>query len=90
MKDICLLRKGMIAELETVNDYRKMQEECESEEAKQIFADIIDEELIHVGEFMATIDRLCPHQDQKISEGKKEAVEKLSNSLLADTLIYNQ
>lgn len=74
-KNVCALRKGMIAELDTVNEYLKLMHECDDEITKKIFKSIIEEELIHVGEFEAGIDRLCPTQKDKIMEGMIEANE---------------
>lgn len=71
--DIINLRKGMIAELDTVNVYTQLMEECKDAKVKELFADIIKEELVHVGEFQRGIDSLCPIQRECIEEGIEEA-----------------
>lgn len=71
--DVINLRKGMIAELDTVNEYVKMMDECTDEHAKEVFKSIIEEELVHVGEFEEAINRICPIQQIKITDGIMEA-----------------
>lgn len=72
-QDIIALRKGMIAELETVNEYTKLLNECTDEGTKALFKSIINEELVHVGEFQYGIDRLCNCQKTNIEKGISEA-----------------
>ena len=72
-KDACFMRQGMIDELDTVNKYRKMMLECESPECKKVFASIIEEEMVHVGEFQFMLEHLCSMSEDKINEGKEEA-----------------
>lgn len=77
MKDVCLLRKGLIGELETINTYRKLLLEAESEDVKKVFTSIIEEEMVHCGEFRAMIERLCSTTAMKEKEGFKEVDELL-------------
>lgn len=80
-KNVCALRRGMIAELETVNEYAKLMADCDDEATKKIFKSIIEEELIHVGEFEAGIDRLCSLQKEKILEGLVEVHELVEDKI---------
>lgn len=74
-KDACFMRQGMIDELDTVNKYRKMMLECESPECKKLFASIIEEEMVHVGEFQFMLEHICTMSADKIIAGKEEARE---------------
>jgi len=84
MIDVCMLRKGLIAEEETIIEYKKMMDMCETADAKKLFEDIIWEEEVHAGEFRYLIEKLCPTSMEKFEEGKREASE-----LLADTNLLN-
>ena len=82
--DVCALRKGMIAELETVNDYKELMKDCTDHDVKRLFESIIGEELVHVGEFQYMIEKLCSFSKEKVQEGMKEAEEFTSADMLSE------
>lgn len=71
--DICCLREGLIGELETINEYNKLKSKCTDARVIKLFESIIDEEKVHVGEFIQAIHMLCPYTEGKEREGMKEA-----------------
>lgn len=86
---ICALRKGQIAELETINEYRKLQACCkDNEKAYKIFDEIIDDELNHVGNFEEIIAILCPKTQEKINKGKIEARDVVENRTDIETMLH--
>lgn len=78
MKDICYLRQGLIDELETINNYRKLQSLCKTEDAKKLFEEIIGDEMVHCGNFQYLIHLLCPTTAAKEIEGVNEANQLIS------------
>lgn len=84
MDDVCALRKGMIAELDTVNQYKELMKDCKDPEVKRLFESIIGEELVHVGEFQYMVEKLCSFSKEKIQEGKEEAEAFTSGDMLSE------
>lgn len=82
MSDVCLLRKGMIGELETINTYKKLLDEATDAKTKKLFESIIEEEMVHVGEFQYLINYYCDLNRAKVAEGEEEARAMYMESML--------
>ena len=86
MIDVCMLRKGMIAEEDTIVQYKKMMDQCETAEAKKLFEDIIWEEARHSAEFRYLIEKMCPRSAEEYRKGEQEAAELLADQPLISSL----
>lgn len=70
--DAELLRIGLMAELEAINLYEQLMSFTEDERIKKVFADIIMEEKIHVGEFLEVLLEIDEEQRRGLERGREE------------------
>jgi len=75
------LRTGVMAELDAVNQYSIMAEAATDESVKKIITDIMQEEQVHVGEFMKLIEKINSPEIAQYKEGELEAAEKMADGL---------
>ena len=72
-----MTRQAVVAELDAANLYQEIAERIEQSHSDiaEIFNDIADEELVHVGEFNRVIAMLSPEEIDFYDEGEAEAAE---------------
>ena len=70
-----ILRAGMIAELDAVNQYEQMAAMTDNGNIKKLLSDIAKEEKTHVGEFEAMLLKSDMEQIKELAAGKKEVDE---------------
>lgn len=73
MSDIQFLRESIIAEYTAILQYTRQMNETESPELKALYASIIQEEKVHVGEFQVALLKLDGEQETALEDGAKEA-----------------
>ena len=71
-RDKEILRAGMIAELDAINQYEQMAELAKNEEIKKLLLDIAKEEKTHVGEFESMLLKFDKEQSVELDKGEKE------------------
>lgn len=72
-EEIRALRFAMAAEMETIQLYEQLANASSNKMFKKVMLSIVDEEKVHVGEFMKTLFTLAPGEKIKYGEGFKEA-----------------
>jgi len=70
-----ILRLGIIAELDAVSLYEQMAAMTDSEDIRNVLADIAKEEKTHVGEFQALLLKEDAEQAKELKEGRAEVDE---------------
>jgi len=75
MRDLEILRAGIIAELDAINLYEQMAALTENEHIRNVLLDIAREEKAHFGEFEALLMKLDEEQVKETEKGKKEVRE---------------
>ncbi len=71
------IMQDIAAELDAVAVYQAHIDAADDERAKKVLAHVRDDEKEHVGEFLALLEILDPHQAEYIKKGKVEIVELL-------------
>lgn len=69
------IRFMIAAEYEAIQLYMQMAESIDDELAKEVLADIADEERVHAGEFLTLLKRLAPEEEKFYKEGEEEVKE---------------
>lgn len=72
-RDKAMLRLGIVAELDAVNLYEEMAALCESEDARDVFLSVANEEKAHVGEFEFLLEHFDEDHEKYENEGEEEA-----------------
>ena len=72
LRDIQILRLGIIAELDASNLYEKLAELASNKKVKEVLLDVSREEKVHFGEFEALMETLDPEFEEAEEEGEKE------------------
>lgn len=70
--DLRLLRKGIKAELEAINEYDEFAELADNEQVKTLFLDISKEEKVHAEEFEQLLERLDPDYEETENDAEDE------------------
>jgi rubrerythrin len=85
------LRFVIAAEHEAVQLYRNIADACEGmdEQAATVLRDIADEEVVHVGEFSAVLERLVPGERELYDQGAKEVADMGKNESNGGRRVYN-
>jgi len=71
------LRSMVNEEFDAATLYQNLADVVDDDSVKNVILDIANEELIHVGEFLALIEYLNNEELQIINDGKSEAEDKL-------------
>ena len=71
-------RKDLVGEIQAIIEYDEHIHTSTNKAAIQIWKDIRDEELVHVGKLMGLLNFLEPYQKQFVEEGIKEFNETIS------------
>jgi rubrerythrin len=69
------IRFMVAAEYEAVQMYGQIAEACADENAKKVIESIIDEEVVHAGEFLKVLTTLEPKETALYQKGMQEAGE---------------
>jgi rubrerythrin len=70
------IRFSVSAEYEAIQVYMQLAESTDNKLANKVLKDIVDEERVHVGEFLRLLKELAPDEEEFYTTGAKE-VEKL-------------
>ena len=60
------------AEYEATQLYMQLAESADNKLAVAVLKDIVDEELVHIGEFLRLLYELSPDEEKLYAEGAKE------------------
>jgi len=71
------IRFMIAAEYEAIQLYMQLAESTDNELAKDVLADIADEEKVHAGEFLRLLKELSPDEQKFYDEGAKEVEEEI-------------
>jgi len=69
------IRFSIADEYEAAQIYEQIAESTENENAKKVLLEIVEEELVHVGEFQKLLFELSPEEKTHYNKGQKEAAE---------------
>ena len=71
------IRFMVAAEYEAVQLYMQLAESIDDKLAKEVLADIADEERVHAGEFLRLLKYLAPDEEKFYAEGAEEVEEEM-------------
>lgn len=71
------IRFMIAAEYEAVQLYEQLADSTDNALAREVLADIADEEKVHAGEFMRLLHELAPEEQHFYDEGAKEVEEEI-------------
>jgi len=71
------IRFMVAAEYEAVQLYMQLAESIDDTLAKEVLADIADEERVHAGEFLRLLKYLAPDEEKFYAEGAGEVEEEM-------------
>ncbi|KLO21978.1 rubrerythrin [Marinitoga sp. 1197] len=71
------IRYMVAAEYEAIQLYMQLAESTDNELAKEVLADIANEERVHAGEFLRLLKELDPEEEKFYNEGAKEVEEEI-------------
>ena len=77
---ITAIRKDIIGELDAINQYNFHIEHTDNELARRVWADIRNEERVHVGELLKLLSVFSPDEVDMLKAGQAE-VEAIMNEL---------
>jgi len=77
VRDMQMLRLGIIAEFDAANLYELMGELASDPQLKKLFMEIANEEKVHIGEFEYALEHVDPEHDHYEDKGEDEAEELL-------------
>jgi rubrerythrin len=66
------VRQAVAEEYEAVKFYTTMAESTNNKLAQSVLEDIVQEELVHVGEFLRLLQELSPDEPELYDQGAKE------------------
>ncbi len=72
------IRYSIAAEYEAVQLYQQLAESTDNELAKKVLNDIVEEELVHAGEFLRLLKELYPKEQSFYDEGMEEVEEMIA------------
>jgi rubrerythrin len=75
IRDIQMLRLGIIAEYDAANLYELMAGLVSTPELSKLFLEIANEEKVHIGEFEFALEHMDPHHEKSEDKGEEEAEE---------------
>jgi rubrerythrin len=74
------IRYMVSAEYEAVQLYTQLAESTDHKLAKEVLADIADEERVHAGEFLRLLHELAPDEAKFYKEGAEEVEDMMKGS----------
>ena len=78
-KDMELLRRGIIAEMDAVNLYEQMAANATDERIKKIMLDVAYEEKVHAGEFETLLEMIDKDYEEAEEEGEEEVEDEVGD-----------
>ncbi len=69
------VRFSIAAEYEAVQIYEQLAESTDNEIARKVLLDIVEEELVHAGEFLRLLKKLHPEEEKSYEKGYDEVDE---------------
>jgi rubrerythrin len=75
VRDMQMLRLGIIAEYDAINLYESMADLVSLPKLRDLFLDIANEEKVHIGEFEFILEHIDPEHDHFVDKGEDEAEE---------------
>ncbi len=72
---ITAIRQDIIGELDAINQYNSHIERTDNEFARRVWADIRDEERVHVGELLKLLSVFSPDELELLKSGQAEVEE---------------
>ena len=66
------IRFMVAAEYEAIQMYEQIAEGTSNELAKKVITSVVNEERIHVGEFLRLLKELCPDEEEFYDDGAEE------------------
>ena len=73
------IRFMIAAEYEAIQLYMQLSESTDNKLAKDVLADIADEERVHAGEFLRLLHALAPDEQKFYADGAKEVEEMIED-----------
>ena len=73
------IRFAIASEYEAIQIYEEMTENIVNKDAKTIIEEIIEDEKVHVGNFLQLLRILDPKEEEYYKEGYKETLDMLEN-----------
>ncbi|MCQ2957561.1 MAG: hypothetical protein MJ180_01515 [Candidatus Gastranaerophilales bacterium] len=70
------IRFSIASEFEAIQLYEQIQDCTDNKTVKKVLEDIVDEEKVHVGEFLRVLEELTPEEFESYDEGKTEVEDK--------------
>lgn len=74
------IRFAIASEFEAIQIYEEMIENINNKDAKTIIEEVIEDEKVHVGNFLQLLKILNPEEEEYYKEGYKEALDLLENN----------
>jgi demethoxyubiquinone hydroxylase (CLK1/Coq7/Cat5 family) len=72
-EELCrALRLSIAAEYDAVALYQKIAERCSIPLVKKVMLDVVDEEIVHAGEFLAALEKIEPSEAEHYKKGAGE------------------
>ena len=71
------IRFSVAAEYEAIQLYKQLAESTNNKLAREVLNEIVEEELVHVGEFLRLLHELAPNEKKFYAKGAKEVEEKI-------------
>jgi len=81
---VAAVRQAIIAEHDATAQYTLQAEAADDPYVKQVLLSIADEERVHVGELTTLLQYLTKDEDDKMSEGREEALDMAKSQLPAE------
>lgn len=75
VRDMQMLRLGVIAEFDAANLYEMMADLASRPELRKLFLEVANEEKVHIGEFEFALEHIDPEHDPHEDKGEDEAEE---------------
>jgi len=72
VSDAEMLRESIILELDAINRYKMMAEKAKSAEVRRVLLHVAAEEMHHIGEFQAMLEKLDPDHTEGLEHGKED------------------
>lgn len=84
------IRFMIAAEYEAVQMYGQIAEACADENAKKVIKSIIEEEVVHAGEFLKVLTILEPGEAGLYQKGMQEATETMAKKVMLAKRVANR
>lgn len=69
------IRFSIASEFEAIQLYEQLKDSIDNHDAIKLLDEVVEDEQVHVGNFLHLLELLSPEEKEKIEEGKEEAYE---------------